>query len=359
MPTLFCEAFVINFLATSTLSTSTSDFPVSRPLARRNVYAMAPPISTVLAILMKFSINSILSEIFAPPTIATYGFSAFLSARLSASISLSIKNPAAACFTYETMPAVDACARCAAPKASLMYTSQSVASCLAKLGSFFSSSAWNRRFSSRSTSPSSRLETIRSTSAPTQSGTNCTGFSSNSLKRSATGFRLYFGSGLPLGRPRCDARMSRPPCCKTYRIEGSAASMRVSSVTVPSRSGTLKSTRINTRLPGKSRSEMESLFTILSQGLPHNELDQVAEPHAEAPFVVVPREDFQHPVPDRFCQRAVDYGRMRVVEKIGRNEFLIGVLHNPLQRALCSGLKSGVSGCCGDWFFRTHCEVDQ
>ena len=39
------------------------------------------------------------------------------------------------------------------PKASLTYTSASSANCFANAGSFFSSSGWNRRFSSRITPP--------------------------------------------------------------------------------------------------------------------------------------------------------------------------------------------------------------
>ena len=65
--------------------------------------------------------------------------------------------------------------------------------------------------------------------------------------RSATGFRLIFGFGLPFGRPRCEARISRAPCRSAYSIEGSVSRMRVSSITRPLSSGTLKSTRMNMR----------------------------------------------------------------------------------------------------------------
>src|SRR5262245_41777610 len=76
----------------------------------------------------------------------------------------------------------------------------------------------------------------------------------------ATGFKLYFGYGFPLGLPRWEARMSMPPFSITYLIDGSDALIRVSSVILPSEIGTLKSTRMNTRLPVRSRSEIESLF---------------------------------------------------------------------------------------------------
>ena len=57
------------------------------------------------------------------------------------------------------------------------------------------------------------------------------------------------GSGLPLGRPRCETRISLAPWRSAYSMVGSVSRMRVSSVTRPSSSGTLKSTRIKTRLP--------------------------------------------------------------------------------------------------------------
>src|SRR6516164_4716304 len=76
--------------------------------------------------------------------------------------------------------------------------------------------------------------------------------------RSATGFRLIFGLGLPFGRPRCEARIRRAPWRNAYSIVGSVSRIRVSSITRPSSSGTLKSTRMNTRFPAKSRSLMES-----------------------------------------------------------------------------------------------------
>ena len=74
-----------------------------------------------------------------------------------------------------------------------------------------------------------------------------------------TGTRLYFSTRSPFGRPRCEARITRAPCSNAYWIVGSAARMRVSSSTLPSLMGTLKSTRMKTRLPFKSRSLIESL----------------------------------------------------------------------------------------------------
>src|SRR5579883_1820575 len=56
-----------------------------------------------------------------------------------------------------------------------------------------------------------------------QSAANCTGLPSSSESRVATGRRLILGLGLPLGRPRCEARIRRAPCSTAYRIVGSVA----------------------------------------------------------------------------------------------------------------------------------------
>ena len=84
---------------------------------------------------------------------------------------------------------------------------------------------------------------------------------SSSATFGATGFRLYFGLTCPFGRPRCDARIAVAPLSSAYRIVGTDARMRVSSVTTPFSSGTLKSTRMNTRRPARSRSRIESFMS--------------------------------------------------------------------------------------------------
>src|SRR5215218_7468744 len=70
----------------------------------------------------------------------------------------------------------------------------------------------------------------------------------------------YFSSGSPLGRPRWEIKSGRAPSLRRYLIVGSARRMRVSSVTSPSLTGTLKSTRTSTRLSLKSRSLTLRLF---------------------------------------------------------------------------------------------------
>ena len=86
---------------------------------------------------------------------------------------------------------------------------------------------------------------------------------SSSLVRAATGRRLMSGFGFPLGRPRCDARMTHAaPASSAYAIVGSDSRMRVSSPMTPPLSGTLKSTRMKTRRPFTLRSRIVRLATI-------------------------------------------------------------------------------------------------
>src|SRR4051812_33111094 len=87
-----------------------------------------------------------------------------------------------------------------------------------------------------------------------QSGANLMSLCNSSLSRDATGLSEYFGSGPPLGRPRCDMRISRPPRSTMFLIVGNACAIRRSSVIFPPSRGTLKSARIRTRLPFTSTS---------------------------------------------------------------------------------------------------------
>src|SRR5215469_14023295 len=72
------------------------------------------------------------------------------------------------------------------------------------------------------------------------------------------------GTILPLGRPRCEQRMTRALRRSAYSMVGMVSRMRVSSVMrgePPSpldARGTLKSTRMSTRLLVRSRSRMDS-----------------------------------------------------------------------------------------------------
>src|SRR5947199_3352709 len=106
------------------------------------------------------------------------------------------------------------------------------------------------------------------------------------------GLRLYFGSTLPLGRPRWLIRITAAPWSRRYWIVGSDARRRVSSVIAPVAScGALRSTRTSARLPRTSRSRTVA-FSILEPL--SDEAGQVADAARVAPLVVVPRDDLHH-----------------------------------------------------------------
>jgi len=102
--------------------------------------------------------------------------------------------------------------------------------------------------------PPRLLSTTAAACGPTQSVAKTTGLTRREARCSATGFRLNSGFGLPFGRPRWDARMTVARCSSAYLIVGKAARIRVSSVILPCSIGTLKSTRMKTRLPFNARS---------------------------------------------------------------------------------------------------------
>ena len=66
----------------------------------------------------KRSISAILSVTFAPPSTTTSGRSGASTIERSVTTSFSSSRPATAGRRYSATPAVEACARCAAPKAS-------------------------------------------------------------------------------------------------------------------------------------------------------------------------------------------------------------------------------------------------
>ena len=73
---------------------------------------------------------------------------------------------------------------------------------------------------------------------------------------SATGARVYLAFFSRLGRPRWDTRITLAPCSTSNLIVGSAATIRESSLIMPSLRGTLKSQRTKTRLPERLTSLM-------------------------------------------------------------------------------------------------------
>jgi len=161
-----------------------------------------------------------------------------------------MSRPATAGRRCSATPTVDACARCAAPNASLTKKSPSSASARERRGSFFSSPPRKRVFSRSKSSPSLQHWLALSASSESVDSTKFTLHPVSSPNRVETGCSEYFCSGFPLGRPRCERIMGRAPRSRSSSIVGSAARIRVSSVIRPSSSsGTLKSTRTRARLP--------------------------------------------------------------------------------------------------------------
>src|SRR6266540_1470975 len=269
-----------------------------------------------------------------------------------------MRKPAAFSFTNLAMPAVEAWARWAVPNASFTQTSARPASSFAKFSSSFSSSGWKRRFSRSRTWPSFRSFTSFFTPSPTQSSARITSCRSSSDRRAAAGSRVSFvrSSGLPFGRPRCDARMTRACACTAYRIVGSAARIRASSVTRPCSSrGTLKSTRMKTRFPASSRASMVfSMTRSLGQVLGH--VDHAVR---EAPLVVVPGEDLGEGAVDDERARRVEDRRRRVVVVVHRDRGRLGVREDALQRSLRGLLERRVDLLGGRRLLELDREVDE
>ena len=94
----------------------------------------------------------------------------------------------------------------------------------ANSGSFFSSPAWKRRFSSSATSPAEPRRPRRRLAEPSSAKATGPPSSAEPLR---TGRSVYFELRSPFGRPQCEQRRSRAPAAKSSRIVGSAASIRV------------------------------------------------------------------------------------------------------------------------------------
>ena len=87
--------------------------------------------------------------------------------------------------------------------------------------------AWNRVFSTTAMPPrGSRLVTGDGVGRR-GSAMKVTGAPSSFSSSRTQGWRLYFGSGPPLGRPRWDSSTTRAPFSRRYRMVGSEARIRV------------------------------------------------------------------------------------------------------------------------------------
>ena len=194
-------------------SGSTSDLPTSCPSARRNVNAMPPPISSA-STLREQAARPARScrrpwRRRAPRPADAAGASRI---RPSASSSRRISRPAAAGLQVARdrgdrgvravgggEGVVDVARRPARPAAARSRRRWP----LPRDGSAGSPAGASRRASAHAPGSPSR---------PTQSGASGIGRSSSAASRAATGFSEYFGSGPPLGRPRCEARTTEAPC---------------------------------------------------------------------------------------------------------------------------------------------------
>ena len=219
---------------------------------------MPPPITSMSTFFTRFMSRSILVETLAPPTIATTGRAGLPRPFSNASSSACMVLPAKA-GRWRASPSVEACARWAAEKASLTKMSPFFADSSAKAGSFFSSPLWKRVFSSSRMSPSASLATASAATGPMQSAAKATGRPMIPATASAIGASENSGSGPPFGRPKCASRMTLAPLSASSRMVGATRSMRVASVTLPSATGTLRSTRTSTRLPLTSPISIERL----------------------------------------------------------------------------------------------------
>src|SRR5688572_17284497 len=135
--------------------------------------------------------------------------------------------------------------------------------------------------------------------------------------------------------------MTLAPAWTNATIVGMEARIRESSWTLPSASGTLKSTRTKTRLPATSASRIVSLsmtaIRARSNGGDRQSSghvgDQVRDPAAVAPFVVVPGDDLDHVAAQHHRRFGVDDRGARVAAEVGRHQRLVGDAEDALERA--------------------------
>src|SRR5262249_19689843 len=122
--------------------------------------------------------------------------------------------------------------------------------------------------------------------------------------------------------------------------------MRVSSPMTPLLSGTLKSTRMKTRCPCRSRSRIDSFMGVrlsLALQAPRDQLSQQVDAAVRvAPLVVVPRQDLEEIAFHHFGVGHVDDRGVRVAFEVDRYELVIGAGEDALQRTRSSRLEGRV-----------------
>src|SRR5437016_2903522 len=153
----------------------------------------------------------------------------------------------------------------------------------------------------------------------------------------ATGASESSGLSSPsLGLPRCEVTITAAFWPSAWRTPGSEARMRVSSVILPASIGTLRSARMNTRLPRRSRSVMRLKRTALRRV--HQRHGGVEHAVGEAPLVVVPGADFHQRALADPGQASVENGARRMMVEVRGHQRLAGVLKQALQVGLGSVL---------------------
>mmetsp|Transcript_22845 Transcript_22845/g.70888 ORF Transcript_22845/g.70888 Transcript_22845/m.70888 type:complete len:277 (-) Transcript_22845:599-1429(-) len=130
------SALVMMPEAVAIKSSSTSEAPTSLPWALRNVKARPPPSTRMFTFSTSAVITGSLLLTLAPPMMAASGRSASSRRRKASSFSMSLPVAQQSAPRIVGTPTVDACARCAVPKASFTYTSASDASWVAKAFGF-------------------------------------------------------------------------------------------------------------------------------------------------------------------------------------------------------------------------------
>src|SRR5665213_4545183 len=196
-----------------------------------------------------------------------------------------------------------------------------------------------------------------------QSSTNLTGRLMVWASSAATGFSELAVSR-PFGRPKCDSRITLAPLSASSVIDGAVRSMRVASDTTPFSTGTLRSTRISTRLPFTS-AWSRVLKALMSGPGSARSLKQLAHRHGgvghavgEAPLVVIPRHHAHQRAVHHLGLIHVEDRRVRVVVEVDRDIGRIGVAENALELLFGCALDRAVDLVLGRRLLGDEFEID-
>ena len=224
---------------------------------------MPPPISIASATFIRFSITSILSLTLAPPMIATNGLAGLLK-RFAEVGQLFLHQQARGRLLDELGDADNRSVR-AMRGAERIANEQPIAQPGQLLGERFVVLLFLRMeahvFEQQNAAVPQRLALGLGVFADAITGENDRALKQLRKFLRHRRQRILRVRACPWAVPDATRAPGVAPFRTASRIVGSVSRMRVSSVTTPSFSGTLKSTRMKTRLPFRSRSLMESLLT--------------------------------------------------------------------------------------------------